>query len=60
MIEALREIKDIDHPVVLHVHTTKGLGLDAEDARHGLHAGQCEENHWQNPFAQDGSPLGAR
>lgn len=60
MIEALREIKDIDHPVVLHVHTTKGLGLDAEDARHGVRAGQCEENHWQNPFAQDGSPLGAR
>ena len=51
MIEALREVKDIDHPVVLHVHTTKGLGLDAEDARHGVRAGRCEENHWQNPLA---------
>lgn len=60
MIEALREVKDIDHPVVLHVHTTKGLGLDAEDARHGVRAGRCEENHWQNPLAQEGTPLGAR
>ncbi|PKU94840.1 1-deoxy-D-xylulose-5-phosphate synthase [Bifidobacterium pseudolongum subsp. globosum] len=60
MIEALREVKDIDHPVVLHVHTTKGLGLDAEDARHGVCAGRCEENHWQNPLAQEDTPLGAR
>lgn len=60
MIEALREVKDIDHPVVLHVHTTKGLGLDAENARHGVRAGRCEENHWQNPLAQEGTPLGAR
>ena len=49
MIEALREVKDIDHPVVLHVHTTKGLGLDAENARHGVRAGRCEENQTTSP-----------
>lgn len=62
MIEALREVKDIDHPIVVHIHTRKGLGLDADidDVQHGLHEGQCEENHWQNPISHDGAPLGAR
>lgn len=60
MIDAFREVKDTDHPIVLHIHTLKGLGLDEEDATYGLHAGQCESNHWQNPLAQADAPLGAR
>lgn len=26
LVAALREVKDIDHPVVVHIHTTKGKG----------------------------------
>ncbi|MDR1861536.1 MAG: 1-deoxy-D-xylulose-5-phosphate synthase [Candidatus Ancillula sp.] len=28
LIDALEELKDINHPVVLHIHTLKGKGLD--------------------------------
>lgn len=27
LIEAFRQVKDTDHPVVIHIHTRKGLGL---------------------------------
>ena len=27
LIEAFRQVKDIDHPVAVHIHTRKGLGL---------------------------------
>ncbi|MBT1179395.1 1-deoxy-D-xylulose-5-phosphate synthase [Bifidobacterium vespertilionis] len=30
LIAAFRDVKDIDHPVVVHIHTTKGLGLETE------------------------------
>ncbi|RSX54822.1 1-deoxy-D-xylulose-5-phosphate synthase [Bifidobacterium dolichotidis] len=60
MIEALNAIKDTDHPIVLHIHTCKGLGLDAEDKQHGIERGQCEANHWQNPLRDEHSPLGSR
>ena len=39
MIEALRQVKDYDHPVVLHVHTRKGKGL-------GWAETQKERGHW--------------
>lgn len=60
LVEAFTRIKDIDHPIVLHVHTRKGLGLDAEDAAAGLFEGRCEANHWQNPFSSAGQLPGAR
>ena len=72
LVEALRAVKDIDHPIVVHVHTTKGLGFDeaAGDGNNGSdgcnqtnpqpHAGQCEANHWQDPEASLGKPLDAR
>ncbi|EFA22561.1 1-deoxy-D-xylulose-5-phosphate synthase [Bifidobacterium gallicum] len=60
MIQALREVKDTDHPVVLHIHTCKGLGLDQQDAHYGVLEGRCEANHWQNPLAQANAPLGSR
>lgn len=30
LVAALEDLKDIDHPVVLHIHTTKGLGFSDE------------------------------
>ena len=27
LVEVLNEVKDIDHPIVVHIHTTKGLGF---------------------------------
>lgn len=71
LVEVLNEVKDIDHPIVVHIHTTKGLGLNDEtEADNGSdgcnqtnpqpHAGQCEANHWQDPEASLGKPLDAR
>lgn len=71
LVEVLNEVKDIDHPIVVHVHTTKGLGFNGEtEADNGSdgcnqtnpqpHAGQCEANHWQDPEASLGKPLDAR
>ncbi len=50
IIQALEEVKDIDHPVVLHIHTIKGKGLPyAEKERELWHGG--------GPFnVEDGSP----
>lgn len=71
LVEVLNEVKDIGHPIVVHVHTTKGLGFNDEtEADNGSdgcnqtnpqpHAGQCEANHWQDPEASLGKPLDAR
>lgn len=50
LVELFRSVKDISHPVVLHVHTVKGKGLPyAEKDREAWHAG--------GPFnVSDGSP----
>ena len=71
LVEVLNEVKDIDHPIVVHIHTPKGLGFNDEtEADNGSdgcnqtnpqpHAGQCEANHWQDPEASLGKPLDAR
>lgn len=71
LVEVLNEVKDIDHPIVVHIHTTKGLGFNDEtEADNGSdgcnqtnpqpHAGQCEANHWQDPEVSLGKPLDAR
>lgn len=71
LVEVLNEVKDIDHPIVVHIHTTKGLGFNDEtEADNGSdgcnqtnpqpHAGKCEANHWQDPEASLGKPLDAR
>lgn len=71
LVEVLNEVKGIDHPIVVHVHTTKGLGFD-DDTESGNgsdgcnqtnpqpHAGQCEANHWQDPESSLGKPLDTR
>ncbi len=50
LVEFLKSAKDIDHPIVLHIHTIKGKGLPyAEKDRETFHAG--------GPFnVEDGSP----
>lgn len=50
LIELFQSVKNIDHPVVLHIHTIKGKGLAyAEENRERWHAG--------GPFnVEDGSP----
>lgn len=46
MIDVLRKVKDIDHPVVIHIHTQKGKGyLPAESHR--------EDWHWFPPFYKE-------
>ena len=50
LVELFQSVKDIDHPIVLHIHTIKGKGLAyAEKNREAWHAG--------GPFnVEDGSP----
>lgn len=71
LVEVLNEVKGIDHPIVVHIHTTKGLGFDDGDefdkgsdgcnqTNPQPHAGKCEANHWQDPEASLGKPLDAR
>lgn len=39
LVEAFREVRDIDHPVVVHIHTQKGKGLAwAEEHREQAHS----------------------
>lgn len=51
LINAFAEIKDIDHPIVLHVHTIKGKGYPlAEKNKEGW--------HYSGPFNREtGKPL---
>ena len=50
LVNLFQSVKDIDHPIVLHIHTIKGKGLPyAEANRESWHAG--------GPFnVEDGSP----
>lgn len=34
LIKAFEEVRNIDHPVVVHIHTLKGAGYDGEPATH--------------------------
>lgn len=46
MIELFKKIKDIDHPIVVHINTVKGKGYKlAEENR--------EEWHWSMPFDRE-------
>ena len=50
LVALFENVKDIDHPIVLHIHTIKGKGLKyAEESRENWHAG--------GPFnIEDGTP----
>lgn len=43
MIKAFEAVKDVDHPIVLHVHTEKGHGYSPAVEEKGLF-------HWRPPF----------
>ena len=46
MIRVLQKVKDIDHPIVVHIHTQKGKGYQpAEKSR--------EDWHWFPPFIKE-------
>lgn len=49
LVEAFRQVKDIDHPVVVHIHTEKGHGYQPA-------VENKERWHWSMPFnIEDGS-----
>lgn len=66
LVAAFTEVRDTDHPVVVHIHTCKGLGLPASDDiaqpvdESVATSGRCEANHWINPDSAAHRPLGAR
>lgn len=43
MIKVFKSVKDIDHPIVLHVHTLKGKGFKPAEENE-------MEYHWRGPF----------
>ncbi|WP_239255052.1 1-deoxy-D-xylulose-5-phosphate synthase [Listeria ilorinensis] len=43
MIDTFQDVKDIDHPIVLHVHTEKGHGFEKAVTNKMLY-------HWRTPF----------
>ncbi len=46
MIQVLKKVKDIDHPIVVHIHTVKGKGYPlAEENK--------EAWHWSIPFDKE-------
>lgn len=46
VINALKKVKDIDHPIVVHIHTIKGKGYNlAEENK--------EQWHWTLPFDKE-------
>lgn len=51
LIEAFRSVKGINHPVVVHINTMKGMGLPVAEANK-------EEFHYGGPFdLKTGAPL---
>lgn len=46
LIEVFKEVKDVDHPVVVHIHTLKGCGLEVAEKNK-------EFFHWIMPGALD-------
>ena len=51
LIEMFRSVKDVDHPVVVHINTMKGMGLPVAEANK-------EEFHYGAPFdLKTGAPL---
>mgnify|MGYP002741591091 FL=1 len=46
LIRALNAVKDVDHPLVLHINTVKGKGYEPAETRK-------EEFHWHFPFDRE-------
>ncbi len=46
LINAFRKVKDIDHPVVVHIHTLKGKGYEIAEK-------DKESWHWCSPFERN-------
>lgn len=53
MIDAFKAVKDVDHPILLHINTLKGKGYDPA-------VKDEEAHHWVSPFnLEDDQPLAA-
>ena len=50
LIRALNAVKDLDHPVVLHINTLKGKGYGPAETRK-------EEFHWHFPFDRESGEI---
>ena len=46
LIETFRKVKDIEHPIVVHIHTVKGLGYAPAETHK-------EDWHWCVPFDRE-------
>lgn len=58
LLATFNSVKELNHPVVVHIHTKKGLGIqDAGIA--GVSEGHDPNNHWCNPSYQRNSVPGA-
>ncbi len=57
LVELFNSVKDINHPVILHIHTIKGKGLKyAEENREAWHAGgpfNIEDGSLKYPVIKD-------
>ncbi len=53
MIDAFKAVKDVDHPILLHINTLKGKGYEPA-------VKDEEAHHWVSPFnLEDDQPLAA-
>ncbi len=52
LINAFKKVKDVNHPVIVHIHTLKGKGLEAavenKEAYHYIAPGTLDENNDAN------------
>ncbi len=52
LIETFKQVKDIDHPTIVHIHTQKGHGLkvaeENKEAFHWIMPGTLDENSSEN------------
>ena len=53
LIAAFREVRDIDHPVVMHIHTLKGLGLDGGTPHDTADGCSCGNVSHSEPWHSD-------
>lgn len=54
LVQAFTSAAELDHPVVVHVHTRKGLGIERYGVP-GMREGHDSNNHWCDPVPQEAS-----
>lgn len=59
LIGMFESVKEVEHPVIVHVHTRKALGI-GDHRVPGMHEGHDRNNHWCAPVATGGKGGGDR